>query len=363
MKQKWFVVLSFGFLMFSLPVMAVDYQTEAVEKKGRVFYEKATQKPLTGTLIRKYPNGDKLAESVFVDGLLNGESRGFGADGKLAHTVQFKNNQKDGALRQYDENGVLRAEAIYKADKLQGESRLFFPSKKVRLLETYENGVLNGKRVEYYENGQIKSQAVYSDNQLNGVAKEFYEKGQLKSELPFVNGRKNGKAFSYFANGKKQFAMNFKNDILNGESLRYNDAGKLIDKRVYKNGMIVSGFTTDSGKQLPLTTEQMDELNSKSTIHTPTNTYKEKGKLYDKATKKVISGTFRVIDDKGVLREEYEFWKGLPHGVAQLFNGQGQLTQQVFFERGRNIGYRLIDATGRIAKVCTIDEKGKETCQ
>ncbi len=363
MKQKWLIMLGMGFLILSSPVMAVDYPANEIEKKGNIFYVKATQKPLTGTLIRTYPTGEKLAESVFVDGILNGESRGFSLDGKLAHTVQFKNNQKDGLMRQYDEKGVVRSEITYKSDLLHGESRLYYPSKTLQLLETYQGGVLNGNRIEYYENGQVKSHSVYAQNQLNGVAKEFYEDGKEKSILPFENGRKNGQSKSFFPNGKPQFEMNFKNDVLEGDNLRYDETGKLTDKRVYKNGVILSGFTTVDGKQVPLTPAQLDELNSKSTLHTPANTYKEKDKLYDKKTKKLISGVFRVVNEKGITREEYEFWNGLPHGAAQLFDEKGVLTQQVFFEQGRKIGYRMVDMAGRITQVCTIDEKGKETCK
>ncbi len=350
-------------ILFSLTAGAVDYPADAIAKEGNIFYVKETRQPLTGTLIRNYANGSKLAESVFENGILNGESRGFDPDGKLAHTVEFKNNLKDGVLKQYDENGVVRLEARYKADKLDGETKTYFSTKKIQLIETFQNGVLNGNRTEYYDNGQIKSEMTFVNNKINGVVKEYYANGKIKSELPYINGQKNGKAKSFYENGAPQFEMMFKKDVLHGGNMRFNEHGAMTDKRVYENGLVVNGITTEDGKQRPLTTAEIDELNSKSTLHTPENTYREKDLVYDSKTKKLISGIFRVVRPNGTIQEEYEFWKGRPHGGAQLFDEEGRLTQQTFFENGRKIGYRMLGATGLILKTCRIDEKGVETCE
>lgn len=363
MIKKLFPMVVMSACLISQATFATDYQTDAIEKKGEMFYVKETGQPLTGTLIRTYPGGKKLAESVFENGLLNGESKGYFEEGVLAHTVEFKNNLKNGTYKQYDEKGVLRLEALFENDKLNGILTAYYPSKQIQLRETYQKGVLNGERVEYYENGQIKSKSVFDNNRLNGLIQDFYADGKPQSEVFFQKGQRMGTAKSFYPNGKIQYEMNFKNNMLDGDNLRYDDAGNIIEKRVYKNGTAIGGFTTVNGKEKPLTSAQLDELNSKTILHTPENTYKKDDILYDSKTKKVVSGIFRIVDKKGLIQEEYEFWNGRPHGTAQIFDSKGRLTQQTFFEKGVKIGYRMIDESGRVIKTCRIAVEGKEVCQ
>lgn len=363
MIKKWFPLVVMGVCLIGNMAGAVDYKADAIEKKGNVFYVKETGQPLTGTLIRTYPDGKKMAESVFVNGILNGESHAYYENGTLNHTVEFKNNLKDGTYKQYDEKEILRMEAVFKDDKLNGAFIIYYPSKQIQLREMYQNGVLDGERIEYYENGQIKSKSVYTQNQLNGTMQEYYADGKLLSESTLQSGKYNGVAKTFYPNGKVQYEMHFKNGVLDGDNLRYDENGKVNEKRVYKDGTAISGFTTVNGKETPLTSEQLDELNSKATLHTPENTYKKDGILYDSKTKKVISGIFRVTNKQGVIQEEYEFWNGRPHGAAQIFDAQGRLTQQTFFDKGTKIGYRMMDETGRVLKTCRIEASGKEICQ
>ena len=62
------------------------------------------------------------------------------------------------------------------------------------------------------------------------------------------------------------------------------------------------------------------------------------------------------------IQEEYEFLNGRPHGAAQLFDANGRLTQQTFFDKGVKIGYRMMDESGRVIKTCRLTN-GKEICQ
>lgn len=362
MKKIWIPLMLIGTMLTTNMAFATDYSADKIEKKGDIFYVKETGKPLTGTLIRTYPNGKKLAESVFVEGILNGESRAFGENGKLAHTVEFKNNMKDGAYKQYDEKGVLRAEVSFKNDKLDGPFTVYYPSQKIQLRETYQNGALNGERIEYYENGQIKSKTNFKQNLLDGTVEEFSADGKQQSIITFVNGKRNGVAKAFYPNGKPLFEMHFKNNQLDGDNLKYDETGKIVEKRVYKEGKAISGFTMVDGKETPLTAEQLDELNSKAILHTPANTYKKDNLLYDTASKKLVSGIFRVTDKNGKIQEEYEFLNGRPHGAAQIFDTNGRLTQQTFFDKGVKIGYRMMDESGRVIKTCRLTS-GKEICQ
>lgn len=360
MKKE--IVALLACLCFSVPLFATDYPASAIEKRGDIFYVKETGKPLTGTLIRTYPSGKKLAESVFAEGILNGESRGFQENGKIDHIIGFKNNVKDGVYKQYDSAGILRVEGVYQAGHLTDTLKIYYPSGKLQVSESYQNGALNGERVEYYETGTPKSKAFFKDNQLDGLFQEFYADGKQQSEITFEKGMRHGPAKVFYPNGKIRYAMNFNQNKLDGENNEYDATGALKETRMYQNGMALSGKTVKNGQQISLKTAQLDELNSKSILHTPQNTYKEKGILYDSKTKKPISGIFRVTYPTGGIQEEYEFINGRPHGISQFFNEKGHLTQQNLFNNGVKIGYRLMNEKGVVIQSCQIDEKGTEKC-
>lgn len=352
----------FASTCFSSIALAVDYSASAVEKKGEIFYLKETQQPLTGTLIRTFPSGAKRAASTFENGVLNGESIGFFENGVTEHTIVFKNNIKDGAFKKYDENGRLIAEATYKNNKLNGQFTAYYPNGKLYLTEIYQDDLLNGPRINYYDSGKIKSESLYKNNLLNGEAKEYYADGTIRSVSHFVNNEREGVSKTFYPNGNPQFEMHFIKNRLNGESVNFNEDGTLSQKRIYNDGQVISGILVQDGKEVPLTAKQIIELNSKTMIHTPQNTYRQDGLVYDKETKQPISGTYRVFSANNVVSEEYEFWNGKPHGLSQTFDKNGILLRRTVFEDGKKQISQTFDSAGKVIQTCKLIND-KEVCE
>lgn len=346
--------------LLSVQAFAVEYQPDAVEKKGEVLYLKETGKPLTGTVVRSFTGGQ--FKSAFVNGLLNGESQGFYSNGKPEHSISFKNNKKEGAFKKFDENGKVIAQSNYKNDKLEGDFITYYPNGTVFLKETYHNDLLNGAKEIRYENGQLKSQSFYKDNLLNGPAKEFYADGKPQSEFTFKDNKKEGISKIYYPNGKMQYEMHYRQNKLDGAGVSYNPDGTIAQKRQYKNGLVISGATYQNKKEVPFTQAQIDELNSKTIIHTQENTYEESGILLDSKTKKPISGVYFVMNKDKTAAEEYQYWNGKPHGLAQKYDVNGKITMQSAYENGQLKVYRIVDEQGNIIKTCQI-EKDQEVCK
>lgn len=362
MKKNCFLIALLAGVTFTFSVCATEYKTDAVEIKESVFYEKQSGQPLTGTLIRTYPDGAKFAASVFEKGILNGESKAFFPNGKVEHIVNFKNNKKDGSFKKYDENGNLIVEANYIADKLTGEFVAYYPNGKIYLKENYKDDKLNGQRISFYDNGQIKSEASYANDLLNGVAKEYYADGKVRSESHYKNNERDGVSKTYYPDGKPEFELNFVKNKLNGTGINYDKTGKLSQRRIYKDGLVVSGTLIENGKEVALSQKQIDELNSKNILHTQHNSEHKDGLVIDKQSKKPISGVYIVVNDKGMALEEYEFWNGQPHGRSVTYDKNGRISQITLFEEGKKTAYHLLTADGKISKTCKV-ENDKEICK
>lgn len=344
----------------SINAFAVEYPADAIEKKGDMFYIKETGAPLTGTLIRTFADGQ--FKSAFVDGILNGESQGYYTNGKLEHTITFKDNKKEGPFKKYDENGNLLASSNYKADKLEGDFIAYYPNGAVYFKETYQNDLLNGVKEIHYESGQLKSSATYKNNLLNGPAKEFYPDGKIQSEMAFKDNSREGVSKIYYPNGQVQYQMNYAQNKLTGEGVFYNEDGSLAQKRQYQNGLVIGGKLYQDGKETLFTQEQIDELNSKTIIHTQLNTTEENGLIVDSESKKPISGVYAIITPDKSAAEEYQYWNGKPHGLANRYDTQGRLMLQTIYQEGKKTAYREYDENGNIKKTCQLEDD-KEICE
>ena len=153
------------FLLITICVSATaqTYTLEHVEKKGNVFYNKETKTPLTGTLVRLYPNGKPFTKTNFKNGLLNGQAIGFTTDGHMEHLIEYQNDKKHGLFQLYDENGTIRLKATFQEDKLHGLLSPYTPDGLPFFSETYHEGVLQGERSYYNPDGRLQK-TCHTDN-------------------------------------------------------------------------------------------------------------------------------------------------------------------------------------------------------
>jgi antitoxin component YwqK of YwqJK toxin-antitoxin module len=136
-----------------------------------------------------YSNGRAAAEGLYVDqhkdsvwtyysefdgsvriresyskGLLQGTSQSYYPDGEISEEVEWKENVKDGAWKQYYKNGSKR---------LSGQ---------------YRNGMLQGSYEVYYSDGTIEIRGNYLDNQSHGTWRFYDESGKEVYTLEYAKG-------------------------------------------------------------------------------------------------------------------------------------------------------------------------------
>lgn len=132
-------------------------QSELVRRDGRVFKTTA-DKPFTGLMLERYPDGTPRSRATFKDGLMDGVCEGW-------HT-----------------NGALQ------------------------IREHFRAGVSDGLRVKWHPDGSKQSEAPIVGGKIHGVFRAWHENGQPAEELSVVNGEPKGEARGWYPSGYLKFA-------------------------------------------------------------------------------------------------------------------------------------------------------------
>lgn len=121
--------------------------------------------------------------------------------------VLESNGKMDGKKRigkwfYYQEDGEgLLAEENYTNGVLEGVSKSYYRNGKMAELQHYENGVLNGNSQRFSDEGILLDDVYYIDGKLNGLAKYYNLKGELIYTGPYENDEKVGK-WEFYMDGE-----------------------------------------------------------------------------------------------------------------------------------------------------------------
>ncbi|MEY8847628.1 hypothetical protein AB9K26_02370 [Psychroserpens sp. XS_ASV72] len=192
------------------------------------------------------------------DGKFEGDYKGYYKNGNLRIEGVYKNDQKQGLWKEYDENGNIVYVYNINRGELDGESKEYQPDGKIKKTEFFKNNLLHGESIVYFyddETRRLKAKVFsnYIDGKLNGVTKLIYidedNNESVLSKTYYENDLKNGLA-QEISEDTLIFA-NYYKGLLNGKYRLYRDLTKfifggiietdttkleLIDKGQYKDG-------------------------------------------------------------------------------------------------------------------------------
>ena len=200
----------------------------------------------------------------------NGRKQGrwciFYEKGNLKSEVTYRDDKKNGYLKEYSENGDLLKISKYADDVLQPEAEEiqklevqneYYPDGKIRISAMFRNGIPEGIKREYaadgnvekaylYKNGVIIGEGIVKDDgNRNGPWKDFYPDGSVKSEGNYDNGKQVGEWKYYHSNGKTEQTGKFnKQGKFDGTWKWYFDSGQLLKEEHYRNGL-KDGMSTE----------------------------------------------------------------------------------------------------------------------
>lgn len=108
--MKKVLILMAALLMMSCGNNSKEIDLSLLENKSGIFYEKGSEKPFTGKVTAKYPDGKKMLESYWKDGKQEGRQIQYYEDGKPKIEGVFKDGKANGAIKVYDETGKIIVE-------------------------------------------------------------------------------------------------------------------------------------------------------------------------------------------------------------------------------------------------------------
>ncbi|MDM9631502.1 toxin-antitoxin system YwqK family antitoxin [Robiginitalea aurantiaca] len=135
------------------------------------YYARGEDKPFTGILFAKYPNGNYSSWQEYVDGLGQGKWINYYENGNYKEIGYYNNNLVEGPIKKFYENGNLKAEGNYKDWRVK-----------------------IGKWEYYDQNGNFQSSIDYGDKGSIEEVQEYYDRGEISygwySDILSKNGFK-----------------------------------------------------------------------------------------------------------------------------------------------------------------------------
>ena len=182
------LLLTIFLLVSSLAFSAerlVKIENTYMDNKGIVFVA-GEETPFTGIVENyKTSEGDKtLSGKVpFKDGLMEGTSKLFYSNGKMASVATFKKGKIEGIQKDYYESGIRKREISYKNGLVDGITKMYYLNGNIQSEISYKKGVPDGISKTYHKNGKVE----ITGEEKNGIIKgsKYDEKGRL--ELTFTH--------------------------------------------------------------------------------------------------------------------------------------------------------------------------------
>lgn len=186
---------------------------------------------------RLYSNGVVLAEGIYDEqGRRQGIWKYFRETGEVKETGRFKDDKRVGTWKYYFENGEVEQIGDFANDKPQGTWRWYYENKQLRLEEEYENGFEEGVSTEYSDSGSVIAVGKYVEGFKDG--KWMYTIANLKEEGNYLEGEKQGAwKQTYLDNKKLAFEGEYLNGVPNGNFKYYYASGAIKRRGYYQLGL------------------------------------------------------------------------------------------------------------------------------
>ncbi len=289
----------------------------------------------------------KVSETIFVEGIKEGEHKEFYNDGSVALSGFFKAGKKDSIWTEYLGyqrkgfekkylNGQLHGQSVYyydyeySYDRIQavenynygvkhGEWRFYFHNRQVEKSFFYKNGLLEGAYAEYYRTGRKKEEGLFKYDQREGRWLTFFEEGALESIGNYFRDQKTG-IWKYFSStGTLRSEGRYKNDLREGQWIYYYEDGTLSAVGSYrfddKDGLWGLFYTND---QL-----QQEQTWNRGKLMETSDFYSIKGEALEAGTLKNGTGTYFEYYPEGELYISANVQNGLFHGDYTIYYASG----------------------------------------
>lgn len=187
---------------------------EETDANGNLVYKKVYAAPKTYSETEYFDNGKLKSLKNFAEGKRNGKQesyldngfkeeeseydnglkvmlKDYHNNGKLARSVIFNANGRNGVDEYFDRKGMPTRKATYVDGRQNGlETRYHYNSNQKYVEEEYKNDVQDGIYKEYHANGDLSVDGRFVQGQQEGLWKYYDESGKLSKEIKYESGNK-----------------------------------------------------------------------------------------------------------------------------------------------------------------------------
>lgn len=305
----------------------------------------------TGTWREYYADGKIKTETEYKDGQKNGLTKTFNEKGKLVEIANMTSDtsravgdvvlielykeyyadgrvklvgglnagMKNGIFRAYDQAGNLVNGYIYEKDTMISEGMIMF------------NGIYTGAWINYYKSGKKRSQGNYVNGTQDGTWIYFYESGKKEQEGNYKNNLPIGVWIWYYPNGQIKRKENFNGSgKLEGVVEEYDSLGAEITRGEYYNGVQEGPWFYHVGDHKEVGTFTVGQFDGVWTH------YYKNGKIafigsYDEGEPK---GRHVYYHQNGIKKMEGKYLGGSKEGRWRTYDEMGEVTEEITYKQG-----------------------------
>jgi antitoxin component YwqK of YwqJK toxin-antitoxin module len=256
-------------------VSKVDIRREIDQQTGKLKYKGAYREGQKVGVHRWYNDNGKVDSSVtYKDGRVlyegivdeKGQKQGpwkyFYPDGTLQAEGRYQNDKKVGRWKYYYRDGSLEQEGAYLLGQADGLWTWYFPDGDIRREEEYLQGLADGASIEYNDSGAVIAEGQYVEGQKDGrwtlIINDHREEGA------YLEGRRNGMwRYYYLNNGKLRFKGRYENGAPSGTHEWYYPDGTLKRRGNYQGGKrngVWEYFSPQGTRELTVTYQEGQEV-------------------------------------------------------------------------------------------------------
>lgn len=173
----------------------------------------------TGEWKRYHENGKLKAVLSYRPGSSRAFASLYDEDGKLYARGIFEDTRRDSTWNFYSGNQVVQTEN-YRQGRKEGTSMGYGQDGRLLWSSEWKNDLPDGVSAEYYPGGIRKNEITYSSGSKNGMARFYDEAGNKLMEGSYTNDLSEGEWIVYGQGGTVKYRINYrKGEVINGGAL------------------------------------------------------------------------------------------------------------------------------------------------
>lgn len=196
-------------------------------------------------------------EGRFVNDKPVGEFRYFYPDGKLKTLMTYSSGSDETPSVSYHVNGKKMAEGVYRQKQKNGEWRYYNDLEVLMSEEYYDNGKSVGTWKNYYDDGKLLEVFSWKNGLKDGPWTQYFTDGKIRMTADYVAGKLEGEVKYYYPGGGLMVVGEYLHDAKDGIWTSYKEDGTAEVTTVYSGGKMLQQTFHDKAREEQLRQDDM----------------------------------------------------------------------------------------------------------